>query len=159
MYKRQILDAVATDDDFMDVLRCLQGELGTSHAYVTPWATQEPRAGYQGRLGADLVVDDGRYRIARILPGESSDPRARSPLTAPGAAASAGEVLLEVDGQPVSEQNPPDRLLAHSGERIVELTLEARDGSRRRIAVVPIRSETRLRYQHWVNINLSLIHI
>lgn len=153
-----VLEALATDDDFMDILRCLQGELGTSHAYVTPWATQEPRAGYQGRLGADLVVDDGRWRIARILPGESSDPRARSPLTAPGAAASAGEVLLEIDGQTVDAQNPPDRLLAHAGERIVELTLEARDGTRRRIAVVPIRSEGRLRYQHWVNVNRSWVH-
>lgn len=134
------------------------GELGTSHAYVTPWATQEPRSGFQGRLGADLVVDDGRWRIARILPGESSDPRARSPLTAPGAAASAGEVLLEVDGQPVDAQNPPDRLLAHSGERIVELTVEGREGTRRRIAVVPIRTEGRLRYQHWVNVNRSWVH-
>ena len=39
--------------------------------------------------------------MTRVLPGESSDPRARSPLAAPGAQIRAGDVLLAVDGQPV----------------------------------------------------------
>ena len=47
--------------------------------------------GAVGLLGADLERDgDGGWRIARVLPGESSDPRARSPLAAPGAACGPG---------------------------------------------------------------------
>ncbi|MDF3149922.1 PDZ domain-containing protein, partial [Streptomyces sp. T21Q-yed] len=77
---RPLVDRVATHDDLMDLLWEVQGELGTSHAYVAP------HGGYgggarQGLLGADISRHpDGSWRIDRILPSETSDPEARAPL-------------------------------------------------------------------------------
>ena len=63
------------------------GELGTSHAYAVPPAALHGRGpgSALGKLGADVSRDaSGAWRIDRVLPGESSDPLARSPLAAPG---------------------------------------------------------------------------
>lgn len=49
------------------------GELGTSHTYVGGGDWPRPERVPVGTLGADLALDraSGRWRIARILPGQS----------------------------------------------------------------------------------------
>ncbi|AWS41103.1 peptidase S41 [Streptosporangium sp. 'caverna'] len=143
---RPLVDRVATADDFADLLWEVLGELGSSHAYVSP-APWEHR-GFEpvGMLGADLSVNgDGRWQVDRILPGESSDVHARSPLAAPGAGVRQEETLLAVDGRPVPPEGPA-RLLVGAADKPVELTL----GGGRRVVVTPLRDDRRLRYQDWV---------
>ncbi|MDR3034519.1 MAG: PDZ domain-containing protein, partial [Kitasatospora sp.] len=103
----------------------------------------------QGLLGADLVRDGERWRIARILPGESSDPRARSPLAAPGAAIRPGDAVLAVNGRPVDPVTGPAPLLAGTADQPVELTVSGPDGERHPV-VVPTDDEEALRYHDWV---------
>ncbi|MGH3881336.1 MAG: S41 family peptidase, partial [Actinophytocola sp.] len=99
---RPLVDAVGSHDELVDLLWELQGELGTSHAYVTPPGGDVESARRIGLLGADVARgEDGVWRVARILPAESSDPRARSPLRAPGVAVRVGDAILAVDGRPV----------------------------------------------------------
>jgi tricorn protease len=152
---RPLLDLVATPSEFADVLWETLGELGTSHAYVSPG----PGAGAgngagsysTGLLGADLERGPGgSWLIRRVVPGESSDPRARSPLSAPGVQVQAGDRLLAVDGRPVTDDGPGP-LLAGVAGKPVELTVAGADEGRpRRSVVVPLADETRLRYQDWV---------
>ncbi len=60
------------------------GEMGTSHTGIMPFGGAGDPAQAQGLLGADVEpAGDGTWRIARILPGESSVTGARSPLAAP----------------------------------------------------------------------------
>ncbi len=87
---RPLLDRLGSTDDLHDVLRELQGETRTSHTGVLP----------------------GAWRIARILPGESSVIGARSPLAAPGVAAAPGDLIVAVDGRPVDPDLGPNTLLA-----------------------------------------------
>ena len=55
-----LLERVGSTDDLVDVLWEVQGELCTSHAYVTPPPPEQARS--QGMLGADLAPDsDGRW--------------------------------------------------------------------------------------------------
>jgi tricorn protease len=150
---RPLLDRIAGAEDFADLLWEVFGELGTSHAYVRPAPDDHGRGadGTVGLLGADLERDPaGAWRIARVVPGESSDPWARSPLTAPGVLIRAGDALLAVDGQPVRQEAGPGPLLVGSAGVPVELAASAPDGGTRRAAVVPLDDETRLRYQDWV---------
>jgi tricorn protease len=155
---RPLLARIRTADDFADLVWEVFGELGTSHAYVRaaarPAGPATPQMGY---LGADLAQGaDGSWQVARVLPGESSDPRARSPLSGPGAAVPAGTTLLEVDGQPVDPAAGPGPLLVGAARKPVELTV-SEGGRRRRVAVVPLVSERRLRYQDWVASNRRLV--
>ncbi|MCE7079171.1 S41 family peptidase [Streptomyces sp. ST2-7A] len=149
---RPLVERVATHDDLVDLLWEVHGELGTSHAYVTPPASPVPAARRQGLLGADLARDaDGTWRVERVLPSETSDPQARSPLAAPGVAVRAGDAILAVDGVPVDPTAGPGPLLSGTADRAVELTVAPADGSSRRHAVVvPLDSEEQLRYHDWV---------
>jgi tricorn protease len=150
---RPLVAAIRTPDEFADLLWEVLGELGTSHAYVR--AAQADRDSPPvGHLGADLEqAGDGSWRVGRVLPGESSDPRARSPLAGPGVAVGAGAAVLAVDGQPVDPAAGPAPLLVGAAGKPVELTVATGDGQPRRVAVVPLRNERRLRYQDWVTSN------
>ncbi|MFI2434836.1 S41 family peptidase [Streptomyces sp. NPDC018693] len=150
---RPLVERVASPDEFADLLREVLGELGTSHAYVSAARRNEGPAHYQrwqGLLGANFVCRDGRWLIRRILPGDSSDSKARSPLA--GTGIREGAVLTHVDGRPVDPLSGPYPLLAGSGGTTVELTFAGADGGdrSRRVAVVPLIDERPLRYQDWV---------
>ena len=143
---RPLLDRLGCAEDLRDLLRELQGETRTSHTGVlAPAAGGEPALAL-GLLGADVErTEDGAWRIARILPGESSVIGARSPLAAPGVAAAPGDVIVAVDGQPVDPDLGPNALLVGKADKPVELTLR-RDGADRRTIVVPLAGEHATRY-------------
>ncbi|WP_093501880.1 S41 family peptidase [Streptomyces sp. Ag109_O5-10] len=151
---RPLVERVASPDDFADLLREVLGELGTSHAYVTPARRNEGPPHYQrfqGLLGANLVRRDGGWTVKRILPGDSSDSKARSPLA--GTGIREGAVLTHIDGRPVDPVAGPFPLLAGAGATTVELTFapgEGESGPSRRVAVIPLIDERPLRYQDWV---------
>ncbi|MGW3986788.1 S41 family peptidase [Streptomyces sp. NPDC004830] len=150
---RPLVERVASPDEFADLLREVLGELGTSHAYVTAARRNEGPPHYQrrqGLLGANLVCRDGGWTVKRILPGDSSDSKARSPLA--GTGIREGAVLTHVDGRPVDPGTGPYPLLAGAGGTTVELTFTPAGGTGapRRVAVVPLTDERPLRYQDWV---------
>ncbi|WP_129298704.1 S41 family peptidase [Streptomyces lydicus] len=150
---RPLLERVASPDEFADLLREVMGELGTSHAYVVGARRNEGPPHYQramGLLGANLVCRDGHWVVTRILPGESSDSKARSPLA--GTGIREGSALTHVDGRGVDPVTGPYPLLAAAGGTTVELTFSPPEGEGppRRVAVVPLVDERPLRYQDWV---------
>ncbi|GGJ23585.1 S41 family peptidase [Streptomyces brasiliensis] len=151
---RPLVERVDSPDEFADLLREVLGELGTSHAYVAAARRNEGPPHYQryqGLLGVNLVYRDDGWMVKRILPGDSSDSKARSPLA--GTGIREGAVLTHVDGRPVDPVTGPFPLLAGSGGTTVELTFtpaEGEAGRARRVAVVPLIDERPLRYQDWV---------
>jgi tricorn protease len=148
---RPLVARLGSRDDLVDLLWEVQGELGTSHAYVRPRPSPADKATQLGLLGADLVREgDGTWRVDRVVPGESSDPNARSPLAAPGVDVRSGDVLLAVDGQPVRAELGPAPLLVGTAGVPVELTVRDAAGDVRRVAVTPLADEIPLRYQDWV---------
>ena len=173
---RPLVDRVRSAADFADLMWEVLGELGTSHAYVTAVWTGPRDYVPVGQLGADISRDESdRWVVDRVLPSESSDPRARSPLAAPGVVVSPGDELVAVDGQPVDPRRGPWPLLAGAAGKPVELVLAGGTTPQdppdpggthpprpplgeasppraafRRVVVVPLRSDRRLRYQDWV---------
>ncbi|MGW3632970.1 S41 family peptidase [Streptomyces sp. NPDC005122] len=150
---RPLVERVASPDEFADLLREVLGELGTSHAYVAAARRNEGPGHYQrwqGLLGANFVRREGCWTLKRILPGDSSDSKARSPLA--GTGIREGAVLTHVDGRPVDPVTGPYPLLAGAGGTTVELTFvpPTGEGASRRVAVVPLIDERPLRYQDWV---------
>ncbi|WP_066933417.1 S41 family peptidase [Streptomyces sp. NBRC 110611] len=174
---RPLVERVSSPDEFADLLREVLGELGTSHAYVTGARRNEGPPHYQraiGLLGANFVCRDGHWLVQRILPGESSDSKARSPLA--GTGIREGAELTHVDGRRVDPLTGPYPLLSAAGGTTVELTFSPADsdgngsgtgdddgnsssnsnsnsnssGHARRVAVVPLVDERPLRYQDWV---------
>jgi tricorn protease len=156
---RPLIEQLSTHDDLVDVLWETVAELNTSHAYVKAAPMGDPcqRAGF---LGADLgITDDGLPVLLRIIPGESSDPNAWSPLRAAGVGAHDGDVVVAIDGKS-SAGVAVGALLEGAVGKPVELTLRVPNqdakGSgdshyqTRRVAVVPLPDEAALRYHDWV---------
>ncbi|MGD6745568.1 S41 family peptidase [Streptomyces sp. BH106] len=157
---RPVLDRLATHDDLVDLLWEVQGELGTSHAYVTPRGGRGSSARRQGLLGSDISRhEDGSWVVDRVLPSETSDPRARSPLTAPGVAVRAGDAIVAVGGRPVDPVTGPAPLLVGTADKPVELTVSpAGGGDPRHVTVVPLDDEEPLRYHAWVADRRAYVH-
>jgi tricorn protease len=147
-----LVDRIGSYSELIDLLWEVQGELGTSHAYARPvGGGYDPRR-RQGLLGADIARDaDGVWRVERILPGESSDHDARSPLLAPGVAVREGDAIVAVGGRPIDPVRGPLASLAGTAGQPIELTVRpASGGETRRVVVTPISDETQLRYHDWV---------
>ncbi|PKT68773.1 peptidase S41 [Streptomyces populi] len=157
---RPVLDRIATHDDLVDLLWEVQGELGTSHAYVTPRGGWSGGDRAQGLLGADISRhEDGSWRIDRILPSETSDPDARAPLAAPGVAVRAGDAIVAVGGRPVDPVAGPAPLLVGTAGKPVELTISpSGGGDPRHAVVVPLADEEPLRYHAWVADRRAHVH-
>jgi tricorn protease len=152
---RPLLDRIRGADDFTDLLWEVVAELGTSHSYIfqagQDFSHSDSGPAAVGLLGADISRDGGgRWVVDRVLPGESSDPRARSPLAAPGVVVCPGDELIAIDGRPLDPMHGPRPLLAGTVGKPVELMVKSPSADARRVVVVPLRDERRLRYQDWV---------
>jgi tricorn protease len=149
------LDAVASRSDLNYLFAEMLGEMTVGHLGVgggdIPRADRVPT----GLLGADYIIENGRYRFARIYNGENWNPQFQAPLTQPGVNVKTGEYLLAVDGREVSDaDNVYKYFEAKTGKQVV-LTVgpEARMEGSREVTVIPIGSETSLRNFAWIEGN------
>ncbi|UQX87730.1 PDZ domain-containing protein [Jatrophihabitans telluris] len=164
---RPLLDLLGSRDDLSDLLWEVNGETGSSHAYENPPPPKPDPATRPAFLGADLFRDaEGRWRIERIIAGDSSARDARSPLQAPGVSAAVGDVVLAVNGVAVRRGSAGvGPLLLGTADKPVHLELAAAvdgpggvDGPRRSVVVRPLASETQLRYLDWVASRRARVH-
>ncbi len=137
----------------------MMGELEAGHTYVS--SGDEPRVPRVpgGMLGCELAADpSGRYRIAKIFPGENWHADWRSPLTEPGVGVKEGEFLLAIDGRDLKTSDNPYRLLENKADKPVVLTVAAAPETRgaRDVTVRPVASELNLRYLDWVRGRMEL---
>lgn len=154
-----LLDRLGSHDDLVDLIWEMHGELGSSHAYCMPPEVDVEPGRRQGLLGADIEFDGDSWRLRRIVPGEASERRARSPLTAPGVGASVGDAIVAVDGRRAASTKSPAALLIGTADKPVELTIAPADGApNRRVVVVPLADEMPLRYQDWVRDRRDYVH-
>lgn len=155
---RAEVERVATRAELTDLIWCMQGELGTSHAYEMGGDHRNRVIRTVGRLGADFEHDGESWVVRRILRGDIGNPLRSSPLVAPGVRLVEGTRILAVDGRPV----PPDRsvesfLVGHAG-RPVRLDVQRPEEERTTVEVRVLPRDTDLRYRDWVNANRSRVH-
>lgn len=108
-----------------------------------------------GLLGANLEIDDGRYRITRVYTGESWNPFIEAPLAQPGSEARAGEYILAVNGRELTASDNIFALLQRTAGQQVTLTVgpEADGDNARDIVVTPTGEEGQARLWHWIEKN------
>ncbi len=136
------------------------GELNLGHTYI--YGGDYENGGERvatGTLGAEFTLEDGRFRISRIVQGESWNPAARSPLAEPGLPIKEGDYLLAIDGV---ELEPGDNIYAHlvdKAGKMVTLTTGAKPDLKGAVdtRVRTLRGDGRLQYREWVNANLAYV--
>ena len=136
-------------------------ELNVGHAYIAGGDTGAPPRTPVALPGLVLAFDEasGRYRIERVLRGENDDEACRSPATAVGVSLAAGEYLLAIDGEELTAEVDPYRLLRGKLGRTITLRVNAAprlDGART-VALEGVDSEEKLFYREWVEANRARV--
>jgi len=152
---RPLIEHVRHRDDLTYVLDQLNGELGVGHSFVGGGDYPETDDSAIGMLGADLVIDDGGWRIDRIYTLESWNPGLSAPLAEPGLQVEEGHYLVGVDGVELTADDDPFRLLDGTAGRQTVLHVNDRASMKDAwtVTVEPIRGESALRRRAWVEDN------
>jgi tricorn protease len=152
-----MLEHVAHRSDFNYLLDWMGGEVAVGHSYVRGGDSPDASGSSPpvGLLGADLVISNGRYRIAKIYHGESWNPGLRSPLAEPGVDVKEGEYILEVDGVELGAPANPYRAFEGTANRqtLLRVGPNANAQGSRVVTVVPLTSEGQLRQREWIETN------
>ena len=158
---RPFVEHCVTRGDLNRVLMWMCSELAVGHhrvggGDVRPDSIRIPG----GLLGADLEIDQNRYRIAKVFGGLNWNGAMRAPLTEPGVSVKAGQYVLEINGVPLTGQDNIYRHLENTAGKNVEIRIGPHaDGANTRVVtVVPISSEAALRNRDWVEGNLRKVH-
>ena len=154
-----LLSRIASRSEFSDLVWETQGELGTSHAYEFGGDYRQEPNYRLGFLGADFTYDEAAnaYRIRHIAQGDSWNHQA-SPLQQIGLNVQAGDWLLAVGGQRLSQHLSPHELLVHQANCPVQITVaDSQDQTPRTITVTTLKDERSLRYREWVERNYQTV--
>ena len=150
-----MLDHVRHRSDLTYLLDILGGETSIGHSFAGGGDLPSVETVTVGLLGADLGVDQGRYRIDKIFHSDPWTNGPRSPLSGPGIDAREGDYILEVNGQPLTTADNFFSRFEHSVDKETILTLAQNpsSGDTREVKVYPIASEVGLRQYDWVESN------
>jgi tricorn protease len=141
--------------DLNYVLDQMNGELSVGHSFVFGGDMPDTDRSNVGLLGADLVADKGRWRIDRIYTFESWNPEMNAPLDRPGLKIAEGQFILAVDGEEMTTEDDPYRLLDGTAGRqtVLHVHDEPTMEDAWTVTVEPTDSEYALRQRAWVEDN------
>jgi tricorn protease len=158
---RVCVDQITCSSELYSVIEDMQGELGTSHAYV--YASSSATASHSpnlGSLGAEFSYDSDKkaYRIEAFL---ENDPWKPLPLKRPGLGLKTGDLIWAIAGQALSESiQPHHALVQQAGQSVPILVSDSSGENKRTLVVFPENSknESRWRYRQWVESNRQWVH-
>jgi tricorn protease len=152
---REWVAHVAHRSDLAYILQHLLGELAVGHSYIFGGDSPNPPAVEVGLLGADYVIENGFYKIAKIYTGENWNPDLRAPLTEPGLNIREGEFILAVNGRSLRAPTNIYSLFEATAGKQTVLLVNNRPSEQgaRRVTVVPVSNENELRSRDWVENN------
>lgn len=130
----------------------LIGELNSSHTYRSGGDVENAPLRPVGYLGVDFAVENGAFRIKKIIDGAPWDAEVRSPLKQPGVNVKEGDYLLAVNGLPLDTSMEPYAAFQGLADKPVILTVNdkpVKEGARE-VLVQTISSEARLRHLAWI---------
>ena len=150
-----LLDDAISRYDVNFLIGEMIAELNASHTYRGGGDLEQgPRTGV-GYLGVDWTVENGAYRISRIVRGAPWDSEVRSPLDRPGVDIREGDYVLAVNGVPMDPSQEPYAAFQELSGKTVELTVNSqpRMTGSRKVLVETMGSEARLRNLDWIEQN------
>lgn len=154
------LPSVDHREDLGYLIAMTGGELTIGHSYLSGPGDNGATAPVSvGLLGADLALENGRYRITHIYSGENWNPELRAPLSAPGIDVHEGDYLLEVNGVSLAPPtNPYAPFEGLAGRQVVLRVARSATGEGSRVVtVVPIATEEGLRTRAWIEHNRHVV--
>lgn len=151
----KLVDYCVTRWDLNYIIGELISELNASHTYRGGGDTDEAQVKNVGYLGVDWEIQNGAYKIKKIIKGAPWDTEVVSPLALPGVKVKEGDYILQVNGVSLDVNEAPWIFFQGLSGKTIELTVNDKptlDGART-IYVQAIGDETRLRNLAWIESN------
>ena len=151
----QLIDQASSRNDVNIIIGDLIAELNASHTYTYGGDITNANTINVGYLGANFGIEDGRYRIKKIITGAPWDSEMRSPLSKPGVRVKEGDYILTINGTNVDINKPIHAALQGLAGATVQVVVNSSPTltNARKIVVQPLSSETRLRHLAWIENN------
>ena len=150
-----LIDNAVTRGDVNYIIGELISELNASHTYRGGGDDETPLQRQVGYLGVDWELNNGAYRIKRIVNGAGWDTEVRSPLLASGIKVKEGNYVLAVNGVTIDVTKDPWSAFEGLAEKTIELTINDKpsiDGAWN-VIIKTLSDETRLRNLEWIESN------
>jgi tricorn protease len=154
-----LLPYVRHRQDLNYILDLMGGELAVGHHFVGGGETGNIKSTPSGLLGADFTIENGFYRIKRILTGENWNPDIQAPLSAPGVDVHEGDFIIAVNGTALTPPYTPESALEGFAGKQVTISVNSvpSQAGAHNITVIPVENETALRSRSWVEDNRRLV--
>jgi len=145
--------------DLNYILDMMNGELSVGHSFVGGGDLPKIERSSSGLLGADLVAEQGYWKIDRIYTTESWNPGLSSPLDRPGIKVEEGDFVVGINGKELTAaDNLYKALDGTSGKQtILHFNKEPKFEGAEKETIKPIGSESALRTRAWVEDNRRLV--
>jgi tricorn protease len=149
------LDSLGARSDLNYIFQNMLSEMTVGHLRGGGGNLPQAKTVPGGLLGADYEIANGRYRIKRILTGESWNPQLQGPLAAPGLNINPGDYLLSIQGRELEAKEDISRLLENTAGKstLIRVGSDPSGANSREVTVVPVASETQLRNRAWIEAN------
>ncbi|MBN2430715.1 MAG: PDZ domain-containing protein, partial [Acidobacteria bacterium] len=150
-----LLDDAVTRWDINHIIGNLIAEISSSHTYVGGGDVESPARESVGLLGIDWALENGAYRVARIVDGAPWDSEVRSPLRLPGVDVKEGDYILAVNGIPLDTARDPWAAFQGLAGKTVVLRVNDKPSAEgaRDVLVETMAGEGRLRHLEWIEAN------
>ncbi len=147
-----LIEYAASRNDLNKITGALIAELNASHTYRGGGDVKRSPNKTTGYLGVDWEMDQGKYRIKKIIEPAPWDTEVKSPLKKPGVIVEEGDYVLRVNGIALTDYADPFVALEGKADETVEIEVsKTPDGKNaKRYLVRPIKSEARLRNLAWI---------
>jgi tricorn protease len=141
--------------DLNYVLDIFGGETSIGHSFVRGGDYPDVDRVPTGMLGADITVENGRFRIKKIYNGESWNPDVFAPLVVLGHPILAGDYVLSVNGKELDATKNFYSYFERTAGKQTFITVNSTTDfdAAKKITVVPVNNESALRQYDWVESN------
>ena len=156
-----LIEDARTRQDITFIQSNMQSELSAGHTYTGGGDTESVDYLSTGYLGIDFALDDGVYRIARIVKPASWDTQVRSPFDRPGVDVSEGEYIHSVNGMMIDPDEDPYAAFEGLNSETVSLMIsssgEMEDAEEVLVTTLSQGEEFELRYLEWIENNRKMV--
>ena len=157
----KLLDDVRTRWDVTNLQLNLVAELSAGHTYAMGGDAESSPSRSNGFLGIDWELNNGKYRIKRIVQPAEWDTEVRSPFDKPGVEVNEGDYILSVNNVDLKpEKDPYAAFEGLSGKTVsleVSPTGQKDDAKNVVVKCLSRGEEINLRYLEWIENNRKMV--
>ena len=150
--------SIASRTDLNYIFQEMLGGFSVGHLRGNGGAIPAAKRVPGGLLGADYVITDNHYCLAKLYTGGHWNPDQTGPLTGPGLNVHVGDCILAIGGKPLLASEDIQRSLEGTAGHAVTIRLGTAQGvGGHDVTVIPIRSEYALRNTDWIEGNIAKV--